>query len=286
MREFSIVKNDQDSPHNVVSRIGTIKNANGKLGLTYENIFSVFMKISLTNPKYAGWLIVISLGFTAATAASATPSFKDDMAQRTLACTACHGPEGRAAPDGYYPRLAGKPAGYLYNQLISFRDGKRHYALMTQLIAPLTDAYLLEMAQHFSRLDVPYPAPQKTNASANALARGQVLVLQGEPAQGIPACVQCHGSAMTGVAPYVPGLLGLPRDYLNAQLGAWKTGKRRAHAPDCMKTVVALLSDEDINAASSYLAAQAPPANTKPAASAPPLAAGQSAINCGSAPKP
>lgn len=25
---------------------------------------------------------------------------------------------------------------------------------------------------------------------------------------------------MTGVAPNIPGLLGLPRDYLNAQLGA------------------------------------------------------------------
>jgi cytochrome c553 len=91
---------------------------------------------------------------------------------------------------------------------------------------------------------------------------------------------------MTGVAPNVPGLLGLPRDYLNAQLGAWKTGNRRAHAPDCMKTVVALLSDDDINAASSYLVAQPLPANTKPASNAPPLPAGQAAVTCGSAPKP
>ena len=29
-----------------------------------------------------------------------------------LACTTCHGKEGRAGPDGYYPRIAGKPAGY------------------------------------------------------------------------------------------------------------------------------------------------------------------------------
>ena len=36
--------------------------------------------------------------------------FEDTMAQRTLACTACHGEQGRAGPDGYYPRLAGKPA--------------------------------------------------------------------------------------------------------------------------------------------------------------------------------
>ena len=144
----------------------------------------------------------------------------------------------------------------------------------------------MEMALHFTSLEVPYPAPEKPNVSPAVLARGQQLILQGEPARGIPACVQCHGSAMTGVAPNVPGLLGLPRDYLNAQLGAWKTGKRRAHAPDCMKAVVARLSDEDINAASSYLVAQPLPANTKPASSAPPWAAGKTTINCGSAPKP
>jgi cytochrome c553 len=53
-----------------------------------------------------------------------------------------------------------------------------------------------------------------------------------------------------------------------------------------MKAVVALLSDDDINAASSYLVAQPLPANTKPASSAPPLPAGQAAVTCGSAPKP
>ncbi|MGH6638909.1 MAG: c-type cytochrome, partial [Polaromonas sp.] len=52
----------------------------------------------------------------AASPAIAAAPFEDSIAQRTLACTACHGPQGRAAPDGYYPRLAGKPAGYLYNQ--------------------------------------------------------------------------------------------------------------------------------------------------------------------------
>ena len=57
------------------------------------------------------------------------------MAQRTLACTACHGKQGRAGPDGYYPRLAGKPAGYLYNQLLNFRDGRRRNAAMRYLVA-------------------------------------------------------------------------------------------------------------------------------------------------------
>ena len=222
-------------------------------------------------------------GFNTAHCASTAP-FEDTIAQRTLACTACHGPQGRAAPDGYYPRLAGKPAGYLYNQLINFRDGRRHYALMTQLVDPLTDAYLLEIAQYFSQLEVSYPAPAPNPVTANVLARGRQLVMQGDAARKLPACVQCHGQAITGVAPNIPGLLGLPRDYLNAQMGAWKTGQRRAHSPDCMKDVVARLKDEDINAVSTWLSAQALPANTKPAIALPALATGSNAIDCGSAP--
>ncbi len=219
----------------------------------------------------------------AGTAAAAAP-FEDSIAQRTLACTACHGPQGRAAPGGYYPRLAGKPAGYLYNQLLNFRDGRRHYGLMTQLVDPLSDAYLLEIAQYFSRLDVPYPAPLPSRASTEVLRKGQRLVLQGDAARQIPACVQCHGQAMTGVAPSIPGLLGLPRDYLNSQLGAWKTGQRRAHAPDCMAQIVAKMNTDDISAAASWLAAQPLPASSQPATALPAAQAGQVPLRCGSAP--
>ena len=232
----------------------------------------------------AARLLCTGLAFTMAGAApAATPLFEDTIAQRTMACTACHGPQGRAAPDGYYPRLAGKPAGYLYNQLLNFRDGRRHYGLMTQLIEPLSDTYLMEIAQYFSQLEVPYPAPLPAAASPEAMRHGQQLVMQGDAARRLPACVQCHGQAMTGVAPAIPGLLGLPRDYLNAQLGAWKAGQRRAHAPDCMKNVVEKLTLEDINAVASWVAAQPLPANTKPATTLPALAPGAAAITCGSA---
>jgi cytochrome c553 len=230
------------------------------------------------------WLAIV-LWMVLAAPIQAAP-FEDTMAQRTLACTGCHGAQGRAAPDGYYPRLAGKPAGYLYNQLLNFREGRRHYGLMTQLLAPLSESYLVEIAQYFSNLDLPYPVPLATRQDTALMVQGRQLVLAGDATRQVPACVQCHGTAMTGVAPNVPGLLGLPRDYLNAQLGAWRTGKRRANAPDCMQAVVSRLSDDDINAVSSYLAAQALPASTKPAISAPLLVVGQTAANCGVAAKP
>ncbi|MFN7724886.1 MAG: c-type cytochrome [Rubrivivax sp.] len=185
------------------------------------------------------------------------------------ACTACHGREGRAAADGFYPRIAGKPADYLLHQLQAFRDGRRQYALMTHLLEPLDDRYLREIAQHFAQLQLPYPPPRPAEASAEVLARGQALVQRGDPARRLPACTACHGTAMTGVAPAVPGLLGLPRDYLNAQLGAWRTGQRRALAPDCMAQVAQALAPEDIGAVAAWLAAQPVPAGGHPAETAP-----------------
>ena len=225
---------------------------------------------------------------TGASTARAAPKVEDTMAQRVQACTGCHGPQGRAASDGYYPRIAGKPAGYLYHQLIAFRDGRRQYGLMNQLLAPLTDAYLREIAQHFADLDVPYPKPQPATASVDALSRGEALVRHGDAARGIPACVQCHGNALLGVAPAVPALIGLPRDYLNAQLGAWRTGNRQATAPDCMAQIAKALAPQDIGALSQWLAAQAVPGGAKPEAAggAPEVAVGAAAAVAGASSAP
>ena len=188
------------------------------------------------------------------------------MAQRTLACSACHGKEGRAGPDGYYPRIAGKPAGYLYNQLLNFRDGRRHYGLMTRLIDPLSQSYLLEIAQYFSALDLPYVQPGPAPGSPSLLQQGRLLAMQGDRQRQVPACVLCHGEALTGVQPNTPGLVGLPRDYIASQLGAWRTGQRRAHAPDCMADIARRLTADDISGVAAWLATQVPGGTSKPAA--------------------
>ena len=191
-------------------------------------------------------LAALLAGLSLATFAQPARQIEDTMAERTRACTACHGDQGRAGPDGYYPRLAGKPAGYLHNQLRNFAQGRRHYGLMTRLVDPMDDNYMREMAAHFASLQLPYPAPLPARLPAERLARGELLVHHGDPQRGLPACVQCHGDRLTGVQANVPGLLGLPPDYLNAQLGAWLSGQRKAHAPDCMANVVQHLAHEDI----------------------------------------
>lgn len=208
----------------------------------------------------AAWLALLALqGAQAATPAAAA----DTMTARVAACTACHGKEGRATSDGYFPRIAGKPAGYLYHQLVNFRDGRRQYRPMTHLLDHLSDDYLREIAEHFASLEVPYPPPARPGLAPAVLAQGRALVLKGDAARDIPACVRCHGDAMTGVAPAIPGLLGLPRDYLNSQLGAWQAGQRHAAAPDCMAKITSKLTSTDITAVAAWLAAQPVPVPSK-----------------------
>lgn len=226
------------------------------------------------------WLVLCAtllLSTALSAMAQQAQGFQDTMAQRMQACTACHGEQGRAAPDGYYPRLAGKPAAYLYNQLRHFRDGRRNYQLMTQLLAPLSDAYLLEIAEYFAALELPYPAPARVVASAQALQRGEQLALRGDAARQLPACASCHGAALTGMLPATPSLLGLPRDYLNAQLGAWRNGQRKAHAPDCMAEIAQALAPDDVAAVSAWLATRPVPVPARAVAAPqvrPPLACG------------
>ncbi|MDA7414981.1 c-type cytochrome [Xenophilus arseniciresistens] len=201
--------------------------------------------------------------------ATAHQGFGPDMAPRVAACTACHGREGQATRTGYFPRIAGKPAGYLYEQLRSFRDGRRTQPAMQHLLSNLSDAYLREMAAYFAAQQHPYPAPPPSDLSAELLARGRALVLEGDAARGLPACASCHGAALTGVEPGVPGLLGLPRLYIASQLGAWLTGERRALAPDCMAEVGRQLNATDIQAVAGWLALQPMPADARAVAAHP-----------------
>lgn len=238
------------------------------------------MPIASIKKLMRGVLLACALSLIAF-GASAQQAVPDTIAQRTLACAACHGKEGRATSEGFFPRIAGKPAGYLYNQLINFREGRRQYPMMAYMVGHLSDEYLKEMAQYFADLHPPYPPPAVLNVSPATLERGRVLVMSGDKANNIPACVSCHGQKLTGVLPAIPSLVGLPRDYLNAQFGAWKNGTRKAAAPDCMAQISKQLSPEDVGAVSAWLASRPIPDDMRAA----PASSVTLPIACGSAPQ-
>jgi len=107
----------------------------------------------------------------------ATERAPDTMAARVLACASCHGAEGEGTSDVYFPRLAGKPAGYLYNQLVAFRDARRKYPPMNYLLDFLPAPYLKQMAEHFASLRPPFPPPAIPDVSKEILARGEAIAL-------------------------------------------------------------------------------------------------------------
>ncbi|HEX3504822.1 MAG TPA: c-type cytochrome [Xanthobacteraceae bacterium] len=178
----------------------------------------------------------------------------DTMAARTLACAPCHGAQGEGTKDVYFPRLAGKPAGYLYNQLEAFKDGRRHYPPMNYLLAYLSDQYLAEIAQHFATQHPPNEPPPIPEVSQDVLRQGQAIATGGAAARQVPACASCHGAQFTGMEPGIPGLLGLRAAYISAQLGGFRYGTRSALEPDCMQVVAARLTEDDVKAVAAYLA--------------------------------
>ncbi len=206
--------------------------------------------------------ILILIGFFATahivnatdTASAAVPN---TMAERVKACTICHGEEDRAGRDAYYPRIAGKPQGYLFNQLRNFRDGRRHYQPMAILLENMSDEYLQEIAQHFATLQLPFPPPEKIHMKPEEISLAESLINTGVLERDIPACSACHGDNLMGISPYIPGLLGLSRAYISAQLGGWRNGGlMRGQTPDCMSKIAKQLTDDEAIAITKWLASQ------------------------------
>ena len=134
---------------------------------------------SMTVRRLANIFFATLLWTAAAVFAAALPD--DEFRQRMRPCEVCHGKEGRPAADGYYPRIAGKPAGYLYEQLLNFRDGRRILPMMIYMVERQDESYLRQMADYFSRLEYPYPPPARVDRNAASMKQGADLARRGDP---------------------------------------------------------------------------------------------------------
>ncbi len=221
-----------------------------------------------TRAVATGLLAIVFL--TAGQAATAqdemVPAFKsiDSMEARVQGCVTCHGQNGAGSANGEFPRIAGKPATYLYHQLVAFRDGTRKYAPMNYLVDYLPDAYLREIAEYYAKQRPAFAAATAVHDDPAVLARGAVLANAGDPGRQVPACIACHGKALTGMEPGIPGLAGLRPAYIEAQLTRWRIGDRHAVEPDCMKRIASRLSDSDVAAVAAWLSIQQSPRDASP----------------------
>jgi cytochrome c553 len=232
-----------------------------------------------------GLMTIIGLTALVATQGQPLPGAAEDhtvsdpelIARRMQPCTLCHAERGRATPQGYYPRIAGKPAGYLLNQLANFRRGRRHFPTMVYFAQLQGDPSLRQMANYFAAQQLPYPPPERPVVGAALLERGRRLATEGDASAQLPSCAACHGEQLLGVEPAVPGLLGVSQDYLLGQLGGWRNDTRSADPPDCMAQIAQRLTPTDLAAVTAWLASQPVAGAGHPAASLaqpPPLRCG------------
>jgi small GTP-binding protein len=182
-----------------------------------------------------------------------------------LVCSAADGPMPQTREHILLARQVGVPYIVVFMNKADMVDDKE-----------LLELVEMEIRELLSKYDFPGDDTPVIIGSAK-------LALEGDSSRGVPACNTCHGALLTGVQSNVPGLLGLPLDYLNAQLGAWQTLQRKAASPDCMRDIVKQLNSEDLVAVATWLSTQNMPANSSPAPKiAEPLKA---PWRCGSAPE-
>ncbi len=209
-------------------------------------------------------IVTLLLGAGLSAEVMAAPLVGDAAAgqAKSAMCAACHGADGNSvAPT--FPRLAGQGQRYIIKQLSDFKAGKRQNAIMNGMAAGLTDQDMANLAAFFSG--------QKAGTGYTKqeyLDRGQRLWRGGNVAAGVQACASCHGPSGQGMpAAGFPHLAGQHADYVSAQLTAFRAAGRhdlnapayrrndsdRPSDPGPMQTVASRLSDEDIQAVSSFV---------------------------------
>jgi cytochrome c553 len=95
-----------------------------------------------------------------------------------------------------------------------------------------------------------------------SVAKGQALVMNGDPARGIVACTVCHGGDLHGVAPNIPSIAARSPSYMARQLFDFQAGTRNGSMGSLMKPIVTNMTNEDFVNITAYLASRPAQAQT------------------------
>jgi cytochrome c553 len=172
--------------------------------------------------------------------------------QGATACQTCHGADGGGTAAAGFPRLAGLDAGYIEQQLLNFRSGKRSNPMMQPIAAALSEKEVPLMAAYYAALPVPASTP--AGGDAALLSKGKTVATAGDWDHEIPACFQCHGPDGKGMGPSFPAISGQSALYISNQIAAWKSGSRSNDPVGLMKSVADKLSADQVEAVSAFLA--------------------------------
>jgi len=168
---------------------------------------------------------------------------------KAQSCAACHGANGNSN-NPQWPNLAGQHADYLYSQLTFYKSGARQNAIMQGQAAGLSEQDMADLAAYYATLEMEVG---ETNEELADLGRS--IYLGGSGEKGVPACAACHGPAGQGIpGTGYPRLGGQKAVYTSQQLQAYRSGERAGYGQaSVMTSIAANLSDEEIEAVSSYV---------------------------------
>ena len=178
------------------------------------------------------------------------------------ACAACHGVDGNSA-DPQYPRLAGQHERYISRQLHLFKTGQRENPIMQGMAAPLSAQDMRDIGAYYATQKGQAGVADDTlistgpNADRKFYQVGEKLFRAGRPADGLPACLACHGPAGRGnPGPSYPSLGGQHAGYTVARLQFFRDGGSYGTGTEAnlvMAQIAKQLSDEEIQALGTYI---------------------------------
>lgn len=198
-------------------------------------------------------------------------------------CAACHGLDGNSA-DPQYPKLAAQHERYIADQLALYKSGARPNPIMIGFASMLTPQDMRDVGAWFaSQTVLPGVADETMIASGPNQGKkfyqvGEKLWRAGDSTRGIPACMACHGPSGSGnPGPAYPSLQGQHAGYVAARLTAYRTGDAYGDGPNAMvmADVAHDLTDEEIQALSTYVEGLHPANGAAQANATNPAAGGQ-----------
>jgi cytochrome c553 len=191
--------------------------------------------------------LVAGSAFAAAPAAPAKPDLAKGEAAYGAVCAACHAADGNSTTP-VNPKLSQQHPEYLTKQLQEFKSGKRANAVMSGMVAALSDDDMRNISYWLaSKQAKPGFAKDK-----DSVALGERIYRGGIPDRQVAACAGCHSPNGAGIPSQYPRLSGQHADYTTAQLTAFRDGVRKNNAQ--MAGVAAKMNDREIKAVADYIA--------------------------------
>jgi cytochrome c553 len=187
--------------------------------------------------------------------ASAGSAFRGLLLARR--CEHCHGLEGFSTM-AYTPNLAGLGRLALWKQLQDFHAHKRSSPVMVPIADSLAGRDIADLVAYYSSLPLfsdpqdnrSFPQLQPDFAHASLASH---LISFGDGERGIPPCQACHGPV--AYRPGAPALMYQNSDYVLNELEAFASRNRANDINMPMRTISALLTDDERHALAQYYGA-------------------------------